>query len=721
MDLAEKRRQLEEIRAAREAKQRSVQQQFQQGTAGTLFPSASSSNNPKPLSPTLSLPVGTDALRSSSSTASSVNVREERRACEVRIPTTRLSPVPARFPRQSPEHSSVGKSGAGDNVRKTQGVTGGGRKGSGTWNVEAGVGAIALEPTEYDAAVVGAPSLGATTTYVTEKALEEESEGRRRAVSPPDTAMLLAHSLRAETLFNWKGRSVLDVTMLGSHALDSGVHDADDCLLVAAALSEDGHAEENTDGATRSSAVRVGETLLPSRAQGLVLLCCVGRGRADDSCYSVVPLYFDSEIRVLTYTRYSPHLLFGGAANGCVVAWRIDHALQERRGTSVRRVVQQPVSFSLPSLMAPTVCSAAAAAAAASVAPSDQSFPSPHAHHSRVLGMAVHGDANYHHLYSVSQDGRVCMWAPLQLRLPSSSRDGVTSGQPLGCVGSCAAFVDKAADAMSKVVFGCLDGHVLEGRTKSSRTVEMRPITTSTSSLSTPPPSPRLTSTGVAGASEAPSMLLHRSRTTTAVAGGGTAAAAHHSAVVAVAPHPLHADPRISDMVLTAATDGSCSLWLGARHIAIDGFGAQVNCLRWSPTHPAVFVAGENNGRVAAWDLTQSSYSPVVFVYLRSMRAASGWARSSSAGTAAAAPPHRSAAVTSLSFSEDGVWLACGTAAGDVHLLQMRADLVTEAKDAGQRSEKADDEGCATSAAAAAFVSSGNYNTASWIDARFVC
>ncbi|RNE97836.1 putative dynein intermediate chain [Trypanosoma conorhini] len=545
--------------------------------------------------------------------------------------------------------------------------------------------------------------------------------------------MLLAHSLWAGSCVNCTGRCVLDVNLLDSNFSGGSVGGSDDDsgFLVAAALSEPYHAEEKSDGAPQLLSARGGEALsfppspspLPLTAsaasagggggggdaaaraaaaaggsagemRGLVLLWRISRGQTSDASYRVVPLCFDSEIRVLTYTRHRPQLLFGGAADGSVVAWRIDHALQGQCGAVVT-AGPEPLSVAPFSRRLPTVNVAAALAA------TEQSFPSPLTHQSRVLAMAVHGDANYHHLYTISQDGRVCMWAPLQLRLPTSSRDGVVSGQPLGRIGSCASFVDKAADAMSKVVVGCLDGCVLEGRTKSSRVVEMLPI-----------------NAGATG-----DVLPSPSSTPRAAVNGP----AHRGAVVVVAPHPLHADPRMSDTLLTAAADGSCSLWLGARRIAIDGFTAQVSSLRWSPTHPAVFVAGESNGRVAAWDLSRSSSAPVASLYLRPAPPTAGWARTTAAATAAHALAYRSAAVMTLCFSDDGAWLSCGTADGEVHLLRLRPDLSLESSAAAAAkgglplhpSNGATPSPVDGGEATAARATAERRAVSSWIDARF--
>ncbi|RNE97195.1 putative dynein intermediate chain [Trypanosoma rangeli] len=719
MDLAAKRRQLEEIRAAREAKQRSVQQQLQQRktessqqkTSSTAFGRSSTSNSPM-------ISVSGEPLQRAVSLVA--HMQDEQHARELKTAPTAGTGRPRVLPAarlsfsEPPSKGSCYGSGGNAAVSGSEGDT---------WKVKMDIEAFAPRPTVAESKTGNcsqadtiplagvdtslAVKLGVAGACATERLQEGEGRGKRRVMPTPDAAMMLVHSLLAESCVNCTDRCVLDVTLLDSNF--SGGRSCGDGdgngFLVAATLSEPYRAEEASKGASQFLSGRGGEAplLSPSlfftsmtagdggggevaarataesvgEVRGLVLLWCILPGRNSDASYSVVPLCYDSEIRVLTYTRHRPHLLFGGASNGTVVAWRIDHALQGQSGAVLtagsERLPMPPSS----SGWLPTVSVSAA------LAPSEQSFPSPLTHQFRLLGMAVHGDANYHHLYTISQDGRVCMWAPPQLRLPTSSRDGVVSGQSLGCIGSCAAFVDKAADAMSKVVVGCLDGRVLEGRTKSSRVVEMSPIN----------------ATSAAG-----NVLQRRSPTSrTSVEGP-----AHRAAVVVVAPHPLHADPRISDTLLTAAADGRCSLWLGARRVAIDGFVAQVNCLRWSPTHPAVFVAGESNGRVAVWDLSRSSCSPVASLYLQSVPPTAGWARTPPAASAAHVFASRSTAVTTLAFSDDGAWLSCGTSSGVVHLLRLRPDLALESS--ATAASKGDGDDAATAAAAAS----------SWIDARFV-
>lgn len=647
MDLAKKRRYLEEVRAAREAKQHSLQQQLKRHSGqGFPFTACASGNN-------MRLSYG--------SSATDIQLREN------------------------------SSSGSGGGVSAEVG-----RRESSVWSLQVGIGAITLESrvdakknddndggSGTAAGDLSVMSVGGTSTCVKDRLQDFEADDGRRVMSMSDTAMLRVHVLRTESCFDCSDRCVLDVIVLPSNVVDDDVRDSNDSdsLLVAAALSTSLPTEKSDDAPP--SVLRRGSEawmmspslLLPltsvvgataatesmGTARGLVLVWLVSLGKTNNVAPSVVvPLCFDSEIRVLTYTRYRPQFLFGGAANGSVVMWRIDHALRGRH-----HAVTTTHSRSSP-LLSPSFL--LSDASAVGVAPNEQSFPSPHSHHSRVLAMAIHGDANYHHLYSISQDGRVCMWALPKLRLPASTRDGVISGQSLGCMGSCAAFVDRAADAMSKVVVGCFDGRVLEGYTKSSQLVEFTAAKFFSASATSMLP----------GQEHHPSRDAspHNSGALNVVGEGST----HRAAVAIVAPHPLHADPRISDIVLTAAADGSCSLWLGLRRVSIDGFAAQVNCLQWSPKHSAVFVAGENNGRVAAWDLSRSSCSPVAFVYLHSASASTsaGWARGSRTASLVDAPSRHNAAVTSLSFSDDGTRLACGTASGEVHLLRLRPDLVLE-------------------------------------------
>ncbi|KAH9597864.1 WD40 repeat [Trypanosoma melophagium] len=761
MDLAEKRRQLEEIRAAREAKQRSVQQQQQQLQlqSGGLHSSTAFLRSSTARSSASSLVVGNtvvegDKLGRVGSTASLVSVRGEHLLDEVKTRTTRKLPTS-----QSVHQVMVNRRSAIDTVpvkkidkTRTESVTGITVETSGSsarsWKVEVGVGALSFGPTD-DVVNISANTsarsgpLNAERMCSTDEPLEDSSEVRRSVTSMLGTAMLIAHSVRAESWLCCECRCVLDVAMLHFNISERDTHGSDDSLISAAALSEPYSADVKGGDVSHSESLQSGgetalsvSTEIVGASKGLVLLWCIPRGKRDDGACAVVPLRFESEIRSLTSTRHRPHLLFGGAANGSIVVWRIDHALQGCRTAVMSIDPERPPALNIGTLSHPGTSDVVVAAAAMS--PFEQSFPSPQTHQSPVLCMTVHGDANYHHLYSVCQEGRVCMWSLQQLRLPSSSRDGLIAGQSLGSIGSCAAFVDKAADAMSKVVMGCLDGHVLEGRTKSSRVVEFRSITNppvSNSMVQSNDPSFSTTDTPI-----------HRTRSPAV----GNGIPAHAAAVTAVAPHPLHADPRISDTVLTAAADGSCTLWLGSRCINIDGFSSLVNCLRWSPTHPAVFVAGESNGRVAAWDLSQNSYSPVAFVYLRSSSTTGGGWGTSSPGTlqlttnttttsattattttttttTTTVPAHHSAAVTSLSFSEDGAWLSCGTAAGEIHLLRLRSDLIMEKRESTHRLEEGREEDPSTASSgggggsgAAASAASGNYTSSSWIDARFV-
>jgi dynein intermediate chain len=133
----------------------------------------------------------------------------------------------------------------------------------------------------------------------------------------------------------------------------------------------------------------------------------------------------------------------------------------------------------------------------------------------------------------------------------------------------------------------------------------------------------------------------------------------HEGSVTTVDCHPSHSDPRIAELVLTAsASEASCRLWCGAASIANEAFTDVVHQVKWSPTHPAVFVTADASGRVSVWNLAVSSVAPVATATVRGRH---GLPRTDASSHTAA-----SAAALKLQWDDNGEHLICGTSNGEV-------------------------------------------------------
>ncbi|RHW71581.1 WD domain [Trypanosoma brucei equiperdum] len=675
MDLSEKRRQLEEIREARKAKERSVLQQRQ----NVVPPKRESITGSEGLVVGGSISGSTGCAR----TRCSVSVSKCPGDGDHAVDTKECKPACGNLSSASLSACSISRSVAEDGVgcsaaRRQKTLTTSAPSVSAKTLCSASHSSVkSVENTGSDPAKGGCGVAKASVTSVDRDIVGSVFTSFGGSKSPcvgsaGAAFMTLEHSIFLGSVCGSGSRCVLDVRVLNCPSSEDGDACSKGLLFVAASLSEACNVENLSDmmmqGATGGSTFRGFDSV------GLVLLICIQQG-TDGGGPVVVPLCFSSEVRTLTYTKRCPHLLFGGAANGCIVAWRIDQALQQcGRAASPQVLTTFGKSSSLSYGCLP---SSSALSASAPVYPCVQSFPSPHSHQTQVLAMAVHGDLGSHHLFSISEHGQVCMWEPSKLCLPSSTRESLVQGMAPGCVGSCAAFVSTTADAMNKVFFGCLNGHILEGGAKGPGVVDMQPISGSTVGVDK-------------STHENPSCRVRHPKEKC------YDTPAHCAAVVAVAPHPFHGDPHVSATLLSAAADGSCYLWLGSRCAAIEGLTSQVNCLQWSPTHSAVFAAGESSGRVAIWDLGRSNF-PVASVYPQTgARLGSGGSFSSKPSTTTSARKSGTfvrnyAPISSLSFSEDGSRVVCGSSDGEVHVFHLQGDLVKEQR--AQSRERATEGG----------------------------
>lgn len=166
--------------------------------------------------------------------------------------------------------------------------------------------------------------------------------------------------------------------------------------------------------------------------RGLVLLFSTRRPTS-------APLKFvcDDEVRVVTFSPFHENLIIGGCTSGRIVCW---HML---KGSD----------------------------------PVVSSFPSPDGHSSAIVSLAVRGDGSSNQLLSVCQEGHWCSWQTDNPRRPAQSRHSTLVGsEKTGRMFSAASFVTSRGDITdaAKVVCGGVDGCVYETVARGARAAEVR-------------------------------------------------------------------------------------------------------------------------------------------------------------------------------------------------------------------------------------------------------
>jgi WD40 repeat protein len=330
-----------------------------------------------------------------------------------------------------------------------------------------------------------------------------------------------------------------------------------------------------------------------STPQGLVLLWNIRRPNQP-------PLRFtcQDEVKVVTFSPFHEHLIIGGTSSGRIVCW---NALSG----------ETPIAVSFPSL---------------------------DAHRSAILSVVVRGDANSNQLISICKDGRVCTWQPEKPRSPLTTiapppSEAVCNfcAASFMCTSSNTEVVDGVA---SRLVAGSVEGLVYSTVSKNTRSVDLR-------------------------------QLSDRR---------------HENAVAGVQCHPHHTDPRIAELVLTTSADPACFLWFGSACVVLDAFSDNVHDVAWSPTHPALFAAADGAGRVSLWNISASLLSPVYSAVVQHS--------SNAADVLGGADNNSSCSPSALKVQWDGSGerLLCGTSNGDVCMFDVTNAAASAAMEASSRS-----------------------------------
>lgn len=658
MDINEKKRKLEAIRAAREAKQRIVEQYAAKADA--------SSSPSQMLSRTQSLMSGTMGV---------VNL------ATVDSPTRPLSPTPVCPPAARVLSVSTAAAAAASPLPQQQ-------QPQRLWLPQTPqtapptqLGAEQPPRLQQEKPVAAVPRVMHSGLEATQHwALKE----------PPESATGLAAicALNPLVCLVNEGRAATDIAVTSVSVKNEGalqeaptVVGSVACVAVAYTTAATSEVQHGTDDATATFDSRLGletdvgypwgtpagKSLPPAtamplevvssqcrRAPGLVLTwtllqrCTEATAESmrlveDPHLAIVTPLLCDEEICSLTAHPFRAGVILGGTRGGRIVMWHVASEWSAVERKQLHAMAMGSTGSSGTLVWRPQ-------------RPVSSSFPSPQSHGGPVLRLAVHGDSNCHHLYSISQEGRVCTWATTKLLQPLTVRNAYRGKHTVGHVGTVAAMVSqKGSDAVTKVYMGTTSGEVLEGLNGGTRAVEMKYV--------------------------APAGVKQSSR------------------ITAIAVQSRGADGfREADCVVSASLDGSCIAFIGDASAPIRGLSSVVTALQWSPTHPTIMAAGSARGVVTLWDINRSLTTPVASLHVHNFiqlqpagttasAAVLALAKSENASLAAAgnmtlASPLEdvSAAITSVAFSDNGEWLLAGTASGTVLVLKLSAPLCRTGK-----------------------------------------
>ncbi|KAK7201647.1 WD domain, G-beta repeat [Novymonas esmeraldas] len=350
----------------------------------------------------------------------------------------------------------------------------------------------------------------------------------------------------------------------------------------------------------------------------------------------VLPLVCDAAVTTLLAHPFEPSTLLGGTRCGRIVQWSMTQAWSS---VEPRRLVERALATTgtATTLLLPPQ------------RPAHSSFPSPQAHQAAVLRLAVHGDASCHHLYSVSQEGKVCTWPALQPRHPTASCMSYLGIRPMGSIGVTAQFAERAGtDAMTKVFIGTTSGALLVGANRDAKSIELqyygppRALPTSSTVVRTLDVTatsayPTALTRGEAAAAAASTAehpggpeLSGASTVPSPSTAAAAVAAGVRRAPPSAAPPPPHRGRVVSmalqtatdglrgrDCVVSSATDGGCVAWFDRSVVPLEGFSAPVTSVCWSPTRSGVLAAGDASGLVTVWNVAVSILYPAATVSLQ--------------------------------------------------------------------------------------------------------
>lgn len=136
---------------------------------------------------------------------------------------------------------------------------------------------------------------------------------------------------------------------------------------------------------------------------------------------------------------------------------------------------------------------------------------------------------------------------------------------------------------------------------------------------------------------------------------------AHKAPITSVQYHPSQKNNNLAEYFLTASFDWTVKLWsnkINRPLLTFESARDYVLDVQWSPVHPALFAMGDGTGRLDIWNISGDSDVPALTAHVDP------------------SPGGERAAISRISWSENGSQIAAGTSSGAVHVFVLREDLV---------------------------------------------
>lgn len=136
---------------------------------------------------------------------------------------------------------------------------------------------------------------------------------------------------------------------------------------------------------------------------------------------------------------------------------------------------------------------------------------------------------------------------------------------------------------------------------------------------------------------------------------------AHKAPITNIRFHPSQKNNNLADLFLTSSFDWTVKLWSNKLNKPLYTFESARDYVfdaEWSPVHPAVFAMGDGTGRLDLWNINSAEDVPAFTAHVSSTTASGD-----------------KAAVSRVSWSDDGSNIAAGTSTGALHIYNVRDEI----------------------------------------------
>jgi len=141
---------------------------------------------------------------------------------------------------------------------------------------------------------------------------------------------------------------------------------------------------------------------------------------------------------------------------------------------------------------------------------------------------------------------------------------------------------------------------------------------------------------------------------------------AHKAPITSVRFHPSQKNNNLAEYFLTSSFDWTVKLWSNKINRPLMTFESARDYVfdaQWSPVHPALFAMGDGTGRLDLWNINKESDVPTLTANVNLPNA-----------------PEK-AAISRVSWSDNGSQIAAGTSGGVVHVYTLPQEETTPSQD----------------------------------------